>query len=144
VLLATDDPGRFTPGARFTTDDGRVLVVASVAPYRDSGLIVGFVGIRDRSTAEELRGALLTIRAVERRPLEPGEFWPEDLVGLEAVDSSGVVLGRVTGVELGTAQDRIVVTVPEGDEVLVPFVAAIVGDPSGGRIVIDAPAGLFP
>jgi ribosomal 30S subunit maturation factor RimM len=52
------------------------------------------------------------------------------------------VLGEVTGVELG-GQDRLVVTTPTGAEVLVPFVADLVGDPEGGRIRIDPPAGLF-
>jgi 16S rRNA processing protein RimM len=144
VLLATDDPERFTPGAHLTTDDGRVLTVATVTPYRDSGLVVGFSGVGDRTAAEELRGVTLTIAAAERRDLGEDEFWPEDLLGLEAVDPSGSVLGTVTRIDFGTAQDRLVVTVPGGDEVLVPFVAAIVGDPSDGRIAIDAPEGLFP
>jgi hypothetical protein len=37
-----------------------------------------------------------------------------------------------------------VVATPTGEEVQVPFVEEIVGDPEGGRIVIDAPQGLFP
>jgi 16S rRNA processing protein RimM len=144
VLVATDDPNRFAPGARVTTEDGRVLTVTSATPYRDSGLVIGFSGVTDRTAAEALRGLTLIIDPTQRRDLDADEFWPEDLLGLEAVDPSGSTLGRVTRIEFGTAQDRLVVTVPGGGEVLVPFVAAIVGDPSEGRLVIDAPQGLFP
>lgn len=98
-LPETDDPARFTPGSTFTIDDGTVLVVTSVAPYRDRGLVLGFEGIGDRGAAERLRGMTLSISASDRRSLEPGEFWPEDLVGLAAVSPAGDPLGTVTGVD---------------------------------------------
>lgn len=139
----TDDPGRFEVGASLRTTDGVDLVIASVAPYRDRGLILGFEGVGDRGAAERLRGSILTVDSAVRRRLDDGEFWPEELIGLEAVSPSGEALGSVTAVDLGAAQDRLVVTTATGDEVLVPFVGDIVGDPAGGRIVIDAPQGLF-
>lgn len=142
-LPDTDDPGRFVVGSVVRTTSGLDLVITSVAPYRDRGLILGFEGVIDRSGAESLRGSILTVDATDRRPLDDGEFWPEDLVGLEAVTPSGEHLGVVSGVELGTAQDRVVVTSPAGAEILVPLVDDIVGDPENGRIEIDAPEGLF-
>lgn len=142
-LPDTDDPGRFVVGSVVRTTSGLDLVITSVAPYRDRGLILGFEGVIDRSGAESLRGSILTVDATDRRPLDDGEFWPEDLVGLEAVTPAGEHLGVVSGVELGTAQDRVVVTSPAGAEILVPLVDDIVGDPENGRIEIDAPEGLF-
>lgn len=142
-LPDTDDPGRFVVGSVVRTTSGLDLVITSVAPYRDRGLILGFEGVIDRSGAESLRGSILTVDAMDRRPLDDGEFWPEDLVGLEAVTPAGEHLGVVSGVELGTAQDRVVVTSPAGAEILVPLVDDIVGDPENGRIEIDAPEGLF-
>jgi 16S rRNA processing protein RimM len=118
------------------------LVVASVRPYRDRGLIVGFEGVRDRNAAEALRGARLSIPPGDLPPLEAGEFWPADLVGLQAFDPSGQFLGEVAGVIHGP-QDRIVVATPGGGRVEVPFVDDLVADPDGDRIVIDAPPGMF-
>ena len=143
VLPDSDDPDRFVVGARFTTDSGRELVVATVAPYRDRGLRIAFEGIRSREAIEELRGSSLLIEPSQRRPLVEGEFWEEQLIGLTAVDPGGDVLGEVTGVDLGPSQDRLVVTTGEGTEVLVPFVAGIVGDPEGSTITVDPPSGLF-
>lgn len=144
VVPSTDDPKRFAPGTVFLTENGRELVIASSQPYRDRGLLVRFEGVSDRKGAEALRGILLTIDPTERRPLDEGEFWEEDLIGLDAVTPTGEPLGRVTRLEYGPGQDRLVVVTESGDEVLVPFVADIVGDPADdGSITIDAPEGLF-
>lgn len=143
VLPDTDDPDRFAPGAALTTEDGRSLVVATAQRYRDRGLRVRFEGIASRSDAESLRGTSLTVASSQRRPLDSGEYWPDDLVGLRAVSPDGSPLGVVAGVEFGVGQDRLVITTATGD-VLVPFVDDLVGDPDGGQIVIRDPGGLFP
>ena len=145
VTFVAASPGssQFAPGARFLTDSGVELVVRSARPYRDRGFIIGFAGVGRRDMAEQLRGAVLTIDASERPDLDSDEYWTDDLVGLQAVDPAGEVLGTVVSVDFGTAQDRLVVRTAGGQDVLVPFVGDIVGDPIDGRIVIDAPAGLF-
>ena len=143
VLRESDDPGDFDSGAILRAGE-RDLEVCSARPYRDRGLIVAFAGVTDRNAAEALRGVVLTVDAADRRSLEEGEFWSSSLVGLEAVTPAGAPLGTVTEVLVGGLQDRLVVSTPSGEEVLVPFVGEIVGDPEDGRIVIDAPEGLFP
>jgi 16S rRNA processing protein RimM len=143
VLLESDDPGDFAPGAALRAGD-RDLVVGRSRRYRDRGLIVGFAGIEDRNTAETLRGSLLTRCAEGRRALAEGEYRSPSLLGLEAVTPDGKRLGEVTQVLTGRFQDRLVVATPSGEEVQVPFVAELVGDPAAGRVVIDAPEGLFP
>lgn len=143
VLPAVDDGGDFGRGTALRAGE-RDLEVRSARPYRDRGLVVAFAGIADRNQAETLRGMVLTRDAAERRPLDEGEYWASSLVGLEAVSPAGVVLGRVAGVIAGGFQDRLVVVTPSDEEVQVPFVEEIVGDPADGRIVIDAPEGLFP
>jgi 16S rRNA processing protein RimM len=143
VLPESDDPDDFRRGSFLHAGD-RDLEVRTSRRYRRRGLIVGFAGIDDRNAAERLRGLVLARDAAERRSLDEGEFWASSLVGLEAVTPAGVLLGRVAEVVAGGFQDRLVVVTPSGEAVQVPFVDEIVGDPEHGRIVIDAPAGLFP
>lgn len=143
VVPATDHPGRFAPGATVTTEDGHDLIVRSSSKYRDRGLIVLFEGFQSRNEAEQLRGEVLHVVAPDRRPLNHGEFWEEDLVGVTAVAPDGTVLGTVVAVEFGVGQDRLIVTTPQGLDVLVPFVGALVGDPVDGVIEIKDPGGLF-
>jgi 16S rRNA processing protein RimM len=133
---------RFRPGSELATDRGNALVVAAVRPYRDRGLVVAFEGVEDRDAAEALRGLILM--SDPPATLEPGEWWPSDLVGLTATSPQGAVFGQVTGVVFGDAQDRLEVTTTGGIRVEVPFVDDLVDDPADGRIVIRAPRGMFP
>ena len=144
TIVPEGDPAAFVGGSVMTTDVGGELVVRSATRYRDRGLVVSFVGVESREMAEGLRGIVLSVAASSRRPLGEGEFWADDLVGKIAVAPDGTVLGTVTGVDFGVGQDRIAVSTPAGAEVLVPFVAALVGDPDEfGRIEIRDPGGLF-
>jgi 16S rRNA processing protein RimM len=143
VRVLPDGPGEFRSGVVFQLSDGASLAVRSAAPYRDRGYILAFDGIDDRTTAERLRGLVLHVHAEDRRTLDDDEYWSDDLVGLTAVGPDGAVLGRVSGVDFGDAQDRLVVTTPDGTEVLVPFVDPIVGEVGTETVVIDPPDGLF-
>jgi len=89
----------------------------------DKGFQVAFEGIEDREDAEMLRDAEVFVE--RRRILEKGEFWPEDLVGLEARTIDGDRLGVVVGVVAGLAQDRLVVD-GDGSTFEVPFVDDLV------------------
>ena len=117
------------------------FVVAASRPYRDKGLAVRFEGVSDRAAAEALRGTELAIDP-SATELDEGEYWPADLIGLAAVGPDGEPLGEVVDVVYGP-QDRLVVETPDGHRAEVPFVDGLVGDPAAGRIVVDAPAGLF-
>jgi 16S rRNA processing protein RimM len=143
VRVLSDDPDRFVLGAVFECagHDGP-LTVAGVRPHK-TGLVLALEEVPDRTAAERLAKSTLTISAADRRLLEDGEFWPDDLVGLTAVTGDGVELGRVVDVVTGTAQDRLVVDTTGGQTVEVPFVTALVDPPGDGSIVVRPPAGLF-
>lgn len=108
-------------------------------------LLVRFEDHDDRDAAETLRGTVLTIPGGNRRPLADDEYWPDELVGLEAVDEEGGPLGRVSAVIEGPAQFRLVVDRETGSAVEVPFVEALVPDVdlAGRRVTIRAIPGLM-
>ena len=66
-------------------------------------------------------------------------------MGLRAVDTSGVELGTVSGLEYGPAQDLLVLALSGGGTAYVPFVSEIVPevDVEGGRVVLAPPPGLL-
>lgn len=144
MVLLTDYPDRFAPGARLGTEDGDLLEVDASRDHRGV-MLVKFRGYDDRDAAEALRGETLTISASERRPLEEGEFWPDDLEGMAVLDESGIRVGTVTSVVLGDLQDRLIIERTGGGAAEIPFVPGIVGEvhPSGGFVVIDPPEGLL-
>jgi 16S rRNA processing protein RimM len=144
VQPLSDHPERFVTGARFATDSdtNAVLVVESVRSHKE-GLLVGFNGVVDRDTADDLRGVALLIPAGARRPLGEDEFWPDQLEGLIVADLAGRELGRVVGVIPGDAQDLLQVE-GRGGVFEVPFVAALVPtvDLEAKLVVVDLPEGL--
>lgn len=147
VDVRTDDPDRrFAPGSTVRTEPGdRALIVAATRPH-SGRLLVIFEGVTDRTAADQLRGALLTVDTTDLPAIDdPDEFYDHQLVGLAAEHIDGTPLGEVADVLHPPGADLLVIAHVEGREVLVPFVAAMVPvvDVRSGRVVIDPPPGLI-
>ena len=106
---------------------------------RDSGktAVVRFEGVADRSAAEALRGSLVEVDRSELPPLEEGEYYHADLIGLPAADQDGNLVGKVTAVENFGAGDLLEIELADGKRSLIPFRAGI-ADLEGDRITLDA------
>jgi 16S rRNA processing protein RimM len=113
-------------------------------------LIARIAGIADRNAAEALKGTELYV-ARESLPklTDTDEFYFADLVGLQAVDESGKVFGRVVSVDNYGAGDLLLVS-PDGgadadDSFVVPFTKAFVPvvDVAAGKLVLNLPADFF-
>jgi 16S rRNA processing protein RimM len=112
----------------------RNLTLASV---RGGGTPVArFAEIADRNAAEALRGQLLTVPRSALPPLEEGEYYHADLIGLPCVDAAGAPLGNVVAVEDFGAGDVIEIERPDGKRTMVPFKPGI-ADLEQDRIVVD-------
>jgi len=153
VQLHTDEPERrLAVGTALDTEAApgtgvpRALTVRSTRVHNGVWL-VAFEEIPDRTGAESLRGTRLVVDAADLLPADDEDdvFTEEQLRGLTVVDPAGSVLGEVGGLELGAAQDRLVILLPDGREAQVPFVTALVPDVDlrAGRVVVDAPPGLL-
>lgn len=160
VQTHTDDPeGRYLPGTTFVTEAAagtgvpRALTLASARLHQQTWLLA-FEEIPDRTGAESLRGTRLLLDDLDGAAEEGSEihdtegedgWYEEELVGLAVEDAAGQRIGEVTGLTVGTAQDLLHVRLADGREGLVPFVEALVPvvDIEAGRVVVDAPAGLF-
>jgi 16S rRNA processing protein RimM len=149
VEVLSDAPERFVPGAELGVGDpdgpeplGTVVVAA--ARLHLGRLLLTVEGVEDRDAADRYRGAWLSIPVTEARPLDPGEFWPHQLVGLAVVDRDGRERGRVADVVPGAAHDLLAVEVPGGATALVPAVAALVTvELEAGRVLVEAVPGLL-
>ena len=75
----------------------RVLTLKSVKPG-SAGAIARFAEIADRGAAEGLRGTLLTVPRDALPPLEEGEYYHADLIGLPCESAAGDSLGIVVAV----------------------------------------------
>ncbi len=101
------------------------------------GAIAAFAGIKDRNEAEALRGQVLTVARADLPPLEEGEYYHADLIGLpcrSAIDDAP--LGTVVAVENFGAGDVLEVERPNGKRAMIPFRPGV-ADLADGHIVAD-------
>jgi 16S rRNA processing protein RimM len=151
----TDEPDRrFAVGAVLTTEAPGSAQTGAQPPkltvrstrWHQGRLLVVFEELTDRTTAETARGLLLTTSVdTAERPEDPEEFYDHQLVGLRVVTTEGRDVGEVVEVQHGTGQDLLVVRAPQRDDVLVPFVTALVPevDLAAGRLVVADRPGLL-
>src|SRR5262249_42085262 len=116
----------------------RELVIAASRPHHRHW-IVHFDGVEDRSSAEALRGAVLTATplAIDAPGDEEDELWAHEIIGSCVVDRDGNALGTVVAVEANPAHDLLVLE----NHGLIPVVFVV--ERRDGIIVVDPPPGLL-
>lgn len=97
------------------------LTLKKIREDNKGGAIARFKEVPGRNAAEALRGTLLTIPRAALPPLEEGEYYHADLIGLVAVSNTGGVLGTVVAVENFGAGDVIEIERPDGKRFMVPM-----------------------
>jgi 16S rRNA processing protein RimM len=112
--------------------------VRRLLAVRDGGkaAVARFEGIADRGAAEALRGSLVEVDRSALPPLEEGEYYHADLIGLPCEDGDGGALGTVVAVENFGAGDLLEVELDGGKRSLIPFRPGI-ADLHDRKIVLD-------
>ncbi|WP_084626990.1 ribosome maturation factor RimM [Pseudoclavibacter soli] len=152
IELYTDEPERrLVSGATFdlqvpeTSDwHGRQLKLNELRWYNGHP-VAFFEGIGDRTAAESVTKAILTIEHDETELPEEADAWYDhQLVGLTVV-RDGQPVGEVVRVDHLPAQDVLALKTTDGAEVLLPFIGAFVPavDIVKGEVTITPPGGLF-
>lgn len=98
--------------------------------------VARFEGISDRNAAEALRGALIEVDRAALPPLEEGEYYHADLIGLTCVSQDGETIGTVVAVENYGAGDLLEIERVDGARSLIPYRDGI-ADLVDARIVLD-------
>jgi 16S rRNA processing protein RimM len=112
----------------------RVLTLKSLRGGRQP--VARFAEVTDREAAEALRGQLVTVSRAALPPLEKGEYYHADLLGLPCAGSDGERVGTIVAVENFGAGDILEIERPDGKRVMVPFKEGVV-DLVDNRIVVD-------
>ena len=101
VLPQTDFPDRFMRTPTLYLGDAHTPRAVLGARRHQRIILLTLDGVSDMSAAERLRGLTLWIPEAERTPLDEGQFYLHDVVGLRVVHVNGQPLGEVE------EQDRI-------------------------------------
>ena len=132
LKLFTDSAESLKHYASFDAE-GRTLTLAAIR-QAGAGAIARFREVADRTAAEALRGKALTVPREALPPLEEGEYYHADLIGLPVVTPGGDSAGTVTAVENFGAGDVLDIEKSDGKSFMAP-VHAVAVEPD--RLVID-------
>lgn len=135
LKLFTDGTDSIARHARFDAG-GRALVLKSIRPDKPGTAVAKFENINDRNAAEALRGVQLMVPRTALPPLEDGEYYIADYLGMAVADETGAEVGTVRAIENFGASDILDITLDAGGTVMVPFVADVVRE-DGTRLIVD-------
>ena len=131
--------------ARFAGTDHVYLKRGSEYVYRKASkgrvykdfVYLAVEGIETRNDAEAMRGEYLYIDRESAAPLDDGEVYLADIIGLAVEDEEGCALGTLTDVLQNGGVDVYCVKAERG--FMFPAVPHVVikKDVQGGRIVVD-------
>jgi len=99
--------------------------------------IARFAEVPDRNAAERLRGTELTVPRSALPPLEEGEYYHADILGLACVSTSGEPLGHVVAIDDFGAGDVIEIERPDKKRFMVPMRAPAVPEWDDETLVVD-------
>jgi 16S rRNA processing protein RimM len=135
----TEDPAGLDAYAEWlvkTPQGWRFMAVEEFA-VRPNGTMAKLAGCDGRDAAEALRGAEVAIPREAFAEADAGMLYQVDLIGLDVVDASGAVLGKVDSF-FATGETSVMV-VAGGRERMIPFVPQFVTavDRDARRVTVD-------
>lgn len=151
IRILTDYPERI--GELQTVYLGTDVESPTLKPYAVEGMrmhqnygLLSLHGINTRDQADRLRGKFIMVDMEHAVPLEEGEFYLFELLGLEVHTVDGESLGTIIEVIETGANDVYVVQSQRFGEVLVPVTEETVLETNiaAGIVTVRLPEGLLP
>src|ERR1700753_3784508 len=93
--IFTETPDALTRYGALHDARGRTFEITAFRPTKAGEAVIAFREVTDRNAAEALQGTELFIARDALPATDEEEFYHADLIGLEARDSEGRILGKV-------------------------------------------------
>ncbi len=151
VRLLTDYPERIAQMARVYVAESHdsphptPYAVEHMRMHQDYGLLK-LEGVNDRNQADLLRELFIMVPLEDAVPLEEGEFYLYQLIGLAVRTAEGTELGTLTEVLETGANDVYIIDSPEYGELLIPVTHETILETNiaQGYVLVQLPEGLLP
>ena len=144
VIPHTDLPERFTwLETVYIGEPEPQPVGVESAHLHNNFVLLKLAGYESREQVERLRGQWLQVPAEEAIPLEEGEYFLYQLIGLQLFQDTGQFLGELVDV-IETAANRVFVVQTETQQLLLPDTEEVVLaiDFEEGRMTVHLLPGL--
>ncbi len=141
----SDFPERLKPGTLLYQEGVDAPLLLTHCRQHNEGLLLSLEGFTTPEQVGQLRNRILYVKTADRPPLEAGEFYHHQLIGLQVVQESGEPLGFVAEIMETGASDVLVVRRETGPEVLIPVVDEFVRqvDLAQGAITVHLIPGML-
>ena len=127
VQSLTDIPGRFQHlHTIYLGPEHRPCTIESARAYKGEMMLLKLVGIDDANAAETLRGQHLFIPLSDLAELPADSYYQHDILGLAVCTLDQRVLGSIVEIIETGSNDVYVVKKPDGKEVLIPALKAVI------------------
>ena len=106
-------------------------------------ILVRFEGLEDINLVEKYKGYELFISEDEQQPLDDGEYYFHELIGLDAYNDRADYKGKVIDVREVPQGYLLVIKMENGKNAFVPFRDVFIGKVNKERVNIKEIEGLF-
>lgn len=142
------DEIRYAPGNTVYIEKGGKMTALSVKSFRTHKgySLVSFEEVKDINEAELFKNCIVYVDENDRQELPEGEYYFDELTGMEVYDEDGNRIGEVIAVEeTNGAQDNLRVARENLSDALIPNVPAFVKevDMDEKRITVHVIEGLL-
>ncbi|MGL6209642.1 MAG: ribosome maturation factor RimM [Paracoccaceae bacterium] len=127
------------------TEDGNRSFTVKLTRSVAGGVGARLSGVATKEQADALKGTGLYADRARMPKLPDDEFYHADLIGMEAMDPGGALIGKVDAIHNHGAGDLLELTGPGlKQSLLIPFTVAVVPtvDLAARRLIVDLPEGL--
>ncbi len=146
VEILSDLPERFNwLEVVYLGEEGSRPVRVESVRFHKSWALLKLEGYDSRLAAERLRSTLLSVAEDEGIPLEEGEYYLYQLIGLSVYSDEGAYLGKLQEV-LETKANNVFIVEADQREILLPDIDEVVKDIDFdlGRMTVKILPGLIP
>lgn len=139
LRLTTDDPEQLAKISHVFVGDERATRRLIGVRFHQGVALIRLQGVRTLDQARELLGQFVRISGKQARPLEPGEFYWYQAIGITVYDEAGAEIGVVADIlETGANEVFVIRLAGGGKDELIPNIPSAVLDldPAARRMVI--------
>jgi len=142
VKVLTDFPHRFDANSIVYVNHQPMAIEYST--WYKGMVVIKLPAIDSRPDAERLRGEMLEIHPSQLQPLQEGQYYLFQLIGLEVWTTAEELLGKIKEIITANSNDNYVVSGDKG-EFLIPAIEDVVKsvDLETKRMVIEPLKGLL-
>lgn len=140
--ILSDVPSRFSNGGVVYLS-GKIVTVERARKSKGI-MLVKLDSVSDRTTADGLRGQLLTVPEVDAEPLPEGVFYHFQIIDMSVQTAEGEDLGRIVEIIETGANDVYVIRKEDRRDILIPALVEVVlsVDLDGEGMIVRLPEGL--